>query len=170
MNMKTLVLTALAALAMGGVPATQPVNLIVNGDMEAGDPPAGWNHDKTITLSADKETPDKSGQSLLADIDPVQKGANYGFAKAFTVSAAGTYTVEFDYKMPAGSIYFGVYSDRDGNRLADTPAGSTTWKHYSHTLTFTADTKSGYIAFYPINGSQLYLDNVSIVFTPEIEE
>lgn len=169
MKIKALVLAALAALAIGAA-ATQPANLIVNGDMEAGDPPVGWNHDKTLTLSASKDTPDKSGQCLLASVDPIQKSANFGVARAFSVSAPGTYTVEFDYLMPAGSIYFGVYSDQEGNRLADTPPASGTWKRYSHTLTFTADTKSGYIAFYPINGSQLYLDNVSIVFTPETEE
>ena len=108
------------------VAAAEERNLIENGDMEQGDPPAGWRGGKA-TLSADSDCP--FGKQSLKIFTSVKMGrALYDFP----VKPDTRYRWTFWYKCPPGSSYYAYVnvSGEDGGYSAIS-GGENAWTRAS---------------------------------------
>lgn len=141
--------------------------LIVNGTMEAGDPPTGWTANGTPETFEQSGT-QKHGGSYSAHI--IDSTASYG---GFISNSGGsrvvnnTYKYSFWYFLVSGVLEYDLYNGNFGSALvalAYSTIGS--WQQVEGTFIETATGTDGMLIFKNNSNSvatEFYIDDVSLV-------
>lgn len=162
----------IATFSVKDVNASEPENLIANGDFETGDLSgwSGWGNSSTRAVSAEGEGYGDTGYAMV--LTNPTAASNYNAQQVFTFSEALQKDVEYTCTfMAKADVTAALQVElQDADYAADYYGGitvGTTWTAVTKTMTPTTDGRTKFIFDFGETACTMYIDNIKLVVAGE---